>query len=274
MIRRRLGMGAVALYPADIRDARAEEILGTLLDAGSGSLIAFLREAASIAVGGLLARSRVAYTRSIRSSGPEMLAAAAIMWLANDLAFTVQTFVQDPGYPHQLTFGGWARALIPAWALLLVLKRSDRLAGALGLAWVGLNLIHNNPKPTQYLLEIPPTAVFAAMMIVANKTHGGWRPLVWLLPSLLWGFSVVTGRGLTDGIGFVAPPLVALGFVALDPAFAVGTGLAWTLLGISEIAVSPVPLWPWPNFAWASCAPLALLLAAACQRLVRRASRP
>lgn len=124
-----------------------------------------------------------------------------------------------------------------------------------------------------YVLDAP-VAVFAAMMVVANKTDGGWRPVVWLLPSLLWGFSIVTGRGLTDGIGFVAPPIVALGFVALDPAFAIGTGLAWTLLGVSEIAILPVSLWPWPNFAWASCAPLALLLAGACQRLVRRASPP
>jgi hypothetical protein len=105
------------------------------------------------------------------------------------------------------------------------------------------------------------------MILAPDKTTHGWRPIVWLLPGLLWGFPVVTGRGLTNGIGFITPPILALGFVALDPAFAIGTALTWTFFGISGLTINPssVPA----DLQWASCAPLALLLAATCKRAMR-----
>ena len=58
------------------------------------------------------------------------LAVAAITLLGSSIAFTVQAFVQNHAYAHELTLGGWARVLLPAAALMLILKRSDRLAGA------------------------------------------------------------------------------------------------------------------------------------------------
>jgi hypothetical protein len=267
MIRRRLATAAIALYPPNIRVSRGQEILGTLLDAGSESRTAFVREIASISLGGLLARSRVAYERPSRSIASNILAAAALMWLADHIAFDVQWFVQDPKVPDALTFMGWADVLIPALVLVLVLARSDRLAGALGLAWIGLDLFHYNPGPTAYIFDVAPALIFTGMILAPDKTTHGWRPIVWLLPGLLWGFSVVTGRGLTNGIGFITPPILALGFVALDPAFAIGTALTWTFFGISGLTINPssVPA----DLQWASCAPLALLLAATCKRAMR-----
>jgi hypothetical protein len=240
------------------------------LAAVRGSRIA--REAASIAVGGLLARSRIRYTRSIRSNSAEVLAATAIMWFGVYLAGTVSIFVQDDAYAGQLTAGGWVRVLLPVFVILLAMKRSDRAAGTLGLAWVALDLIHNNPELAVWIDEIPLIVLFAAMTVLPTKTRDGWRPLLWLLPTLLWGFSAVTGRGLTDGVGFFASPLLALGFVGLDPAFAIGAALAWTYLGLGAIGSVPLSLWPWQTFAWISCAPLALLLAIACKQAVKRVS--
>ena len=77
MSKRLVGGVAVRLYPSDIRDSRGKEILGTLLDAGDASLAAFVRQLASLIVGGLVVRSRRALAEP-----PGKLAASAICWAA------------------------------------------------------------------------------------------------------------------------------------------------------------------------------------------------
>ena len=74
-----IGRGVAGrMYPSDIRDSRGKEILGTLLDAGDASLAAFVRQLASLMVGGLVVRSRQALAEP-----PGKLAARTICWAAS-----------------------------------------------------------------------------------------------------------------------------------------------------------------------------------------------
>jgi hypothetical protein len=59
VIRERIGQVALRAYPPAVREARGQEMLGMLLDAGEHSSLAFVRESGSVVLGGLRERGAI-----------------------------------------------------------------------------------------------------------------------------------------------------------------------------------------------------------------------
>jgi hypothetical protein len=77
MTRQLIGRTLVRLYPVDVQQARGNELVGTLLDAGEASTVSFVSNAVSVAVSGLMARAREELRRPVWQ-----IAAGALCWAA------------------------------------------------------------------------------------------------------------------------------------------------------------------------------------------------
>jgi hypothetical protein len=128
MSRERLGRIAVRLYPADIRAQRGSELLGTLLDAGEHSRVAFFGQLWSVVVAGLAARARESQAQPAKQLATDALAWAAITTAFTALVALAATVLHLGGtteFP-----GGLPAALgLPALALVLFTVRRTRLSG-------------------------------------------------------------------------------------------------------------------------------------------------
>jgi hypothetical protein len=82
MTKRSLGRAAVRLYPSGVREARGDELVGTLLDAGDASLTAFIAELVSLVFAALKARSRRARAVPVSTLIFELLCWGAVVNVA------------------------------------------------------------------------------------------------------------------------------------------------------------------------------------------------
>jgi len=243
MTKRLVGGVAVRLYPKDIRASRGKEILGTLLDAGDASLEAFVRQLASLIVGGLMVRSRRALAEP-----PRTLAARAACWAA------IVAIIQQPFREGVLALDGVLPGvplvtvrdmfILPLVILASFTLGGRRLAGLLGLVWVALYIRDWEP-PGLGVSKIAvavmlPTVGFGLLTLRPQTAPRAWQArILWMAPAaalalvsmvpfwfsvsdpLLWfsGWSIVV----------LIPVVSALAFLPVAPAFAIGTALAWSV---------------------------------------------
>lgn len=150
---RRLFELACLAYPSKYRDARASEVIDTAAEASADSPTRALREAWSLAVGGLLTRSRLAasHPRTTLASGAVLCArvlavvnlAVALYGLTarvHLLSHPVQAVYFSPGYtPYAIDWWWIAFAAVSAGLVLALEQGRARLA--LWLAGMNLGLV-------------------------------------------------------------------------------------------------------------------------------------
>jgi hypothetical protein len=237
MSRRLLGGVAVRLYPKAIRDSRGGEILGTLLDAGEESLLAFVRQLASLIAGGVVARSRRALT-----GPPAKLAASAISWAAIILLtrFPFGQGVRVLYWPLGFTLPLVTvrdMVVLPLIVLASFTLGGRRLAGLLGLVWVAL-FVREYGYPGVFRAEtigmaVLPAAGFGLLTWRPQAAPAAWQTrTLWLVPAAALAlvtmavlrFSPYSGQSVT----VLIPVVAALVFLPVAPGFAIGTALAWS----------------------------------------------
>jgi hypothetical protein len=271
MTRSSLGRAAVRLYPTEIREARGEELVGTLLDAGDASLTAFVAELCSLVSGALRARSNRAMAVPIPTLIFELLCWGAVVTVAREFVAVVAGQLR-----FDFSLGGSTQILaydvLPALMLIAFTARRPRLAGLLGLLWVvAILYVRWSPLgwsvfPRWSIEELLMPVIGSLLMIVAPSRAPSSVRWLWLVPAAVWALHELTAFGGHSGIGMVAPVAVTLLLLPLQPSVALGTALAWTLLLSWYL--------PAGNATWtvelAGCAPAALILAALCRRVSAR----
>ncbi len=237
MSRRLLGGVAVRLYPKAFRDSRGREILGTLLDAGEESLLAFVRQLASLIVGGLVARSRRALTEP-----PAKLAASAISWAAIILVtrFPFGQGVRVLYWPLGFTLPMVTvrdMVVLPLIILASFTLGGRRLAGLLGLVWVAL-FVREYGYPGVFRAEtigmaVLPAVGFGLLTWRPQAAPTAWHTrTLWLVPAAALALVTMAVLRLSpysgQSVTVLIPVVAALVFLPMAPGFAIGTALAWS----------------------------------------------
>lgn len=273
MSKRLVGGVAVRLYPREIRDSRGEEILGTLLDAGDASVAAFVRQLASLVVGGLVARSRRAVAQS-----PAKLAASAVCWAAiigvTQVPFRQGILVLDgvlSGVPLVTVRDMY---LLPLVILASFTLGGRRLAGLLGLAWVALYVRDwegpGIPMSNIVVAVVIPVAGFALLTLRPQAAPRAWQArILWLVPAAALALVNLAPLWSSDPLLWISgqssvvliPVVAALVFLPVAPTFAVGTALAWSLPHLWIYGAESI----WTTMLLAST-PVALSLVAVARR--------
>lgn len=236
MSKRSIGGIAIRTYPRQTREARGEEMLGTLLDAGDDSLVAFLRQLVSLVVGGFVARSRLALTAS-----PARFAAEVSCWVA---IVTVMRFPFGAGIYalRRWSDGADSVSLVTIrdmYVLPLVILASftfgrRRLTALLGLVWVFVffRTWVNVPIFRSGLIEmlVLPALGFVLLAGLPSAMPTPWQARIkWLIPATAWALiHLLSMRISGQPIVILLPILVSLLALPVAPALAVGTALAWS----------------------------------------------
>jgi hypothetical protein len=226
---------------------------------------------------GLAARVRESQAQPTKQLATDTLAWAAITTAFTGLVALAATLLHLGGtteFP-----GGLPVALgLPALALVLFTVRRTRLSGLFGLAWIVLKLVAvldrgQPPIPHGYLIELAlPLAGFGllAMLPPSPVRRSRW---IWLVPAIVFAFFEFTWTGMQSGSNYIAPLIVGLCFLPFAPSFALGTVLAWSVLGVVELTL-PYGLGKWTvlSIELVGAVPLAIIATGVGRLLVRRGS--
>ena len=269
MTRAWLGRTAARAYPDEDRAAHGDELVGTLLDAGEDSPAGFGRELASLVAAGLAARSRKALSRPLRQITLDVVRWACIVIVARELTGNIASLRWGG------TFGGslstvWLLYAGPALILAVFTAGRDRAAGIIGLIWPYMD-IRSHPRPPMSIwieFWLPPLSGFMVMAIRPRRKAGRDRAL-WVIPAIVWAIFQYTELGQQSGVGYLTPVLATLIFLPIQPALALGTAVAWSLMaawylpiGVGDTTRLAIEL--------LSCTPLALTVSALSARALRR----
>lgn len=269
MSKRLVGALAVRLYPSEIRDSKGNEILGTLLDAGDDSLVAFARQLTSLIVGALSARSRRALAES-----PAKLAISTICWaaiiLVTRVPFKQGVLVLAGVITHVPLVTVRDMYVLPLVILASFTVGGRRLAGLLGVAWVAL-YVRDWESPglatSQAVGQIVlPAAGFGLLALLPHAAAKTWQArILWLVPAAAVALTSLAPLWFSDpslwfpgqSIFILIPVISALVFLPVAPGFAVGTTLAWSSMWLWNILGDSI----WATLLLAST-PVALALVA------------
>lgn len=138
MNRERIGAAVLRAYPAEMRDARGAEMLGTLLDASAGSSLRFARETAGLLRLGLRSRATRIAAGGARRLIADGACVAGAFFLTQDLA----TALHSRGVLLAGAFSG------PFAALALV--------AATVFAIIAVGLLTTDPRPAIAVALVPP----------------------------------------------------------------------------------------------------------------------
>ncbi len=243
MTRERFLRAGLQAYPPSVRDARGEEIVGTLLDASDGSLVRFSAEILELVRGGLRARGNVSAAVPLRRLIADACHITALLWIGVELLRWV-TWELEP-FP---TPASWTVAL-PVLTVVLGLIGLDRLSAGCGLLW----LVITNPwvQPGFKTLGETPTgwlngllikdlvlAVCLLVMIVAPRRRqiDPWR-LLWLAA---WaGFAVLDALDMSQpAVPVLATSAFSLAAILISPRLAIAVPLWWIGLAIQPLVGS------------------------------------
>lgn len=237
MIRERIGRAMLRAYPDEVRAARGEEILGTVLEAGEPSAHAFVREGASIVLAGLRERATFVARVGSRRLIADAFCQAAALWLMWGAVNVVSSELQRP----------WAAspdvlALIVLLALLVgVLVGYDRIVGVIGLAFIAGVELFTDPqaatRPLTLAILFVPLLCCLVMAFAPRKRSSDPRRLVLLVPAIalvaLLPEAVDRGTAL-----LVLVSLVGVLRLPVDPRLAIACGIVWTGVGLSDVTVA------------------------------------
>jgi hypothetical protein len=266
MTRESIARAAVRTYPAEIRSSTGDELVGTLLDAGEHSLIAFARQLASVSFGGLVARSRETSAQPVDQLLSDAIRWAAIMSLAGGLTMDVVTGVRwgDGSVPVAYD------TILPALVLVMFLARLDRAAGIAGLVYCIDFAGHHPLAPVGLRIQEVVQVAGLGFMTVHPRRDDALRSLA-LLPLLAWTFFWWTELGRQSGLGYLLPVFVALIFAGVKPALAVGTALSCAILAPYYLSMPGTTL---HSVGLLSAVPAALALVGLSRALARRDDQP
>lgn len=238
MIRERLAALALWAYPAGLRSARGDEMLGTVLDASAGSLRGFARELADLVRLGLRARGELAARVGAARLVADGVCLAGTWLMTLDFATLLAQRQRGLGGPLL----GWPSIALIGAALMLALVGVDRVAGAAALAWTAFRLpalSELHPGLLGLLPEVVPAVCFAVMVLAPRRRSADPRGLAWLIVPV-W---LVLALGpppfeqnplLVAGVALGAIAVVALAVVLLptDPRLAIAGALPLSNLAI------------------------------------------
>ena len=238
MKRERVARVALRAFPASVRAAHGEEMLGTLLDASATSRARFLLELGGLARSGLQARAaRTAQTGALRVVADGVCLSGVwllTLFLASELGNRLREF--DPRGPwHPLS--PWSLALL-AGALVLALIGYDRLAGITALIFVASLVAdpawHDQTFSRRELMVVP-VICFITLSLAPRRRSPDPRRLAWL--ALTAGLAVVSSKTddptaaiLILGVLFLAP--LGLATLPTNPRLAIAYALPLTSFGI------------------------------------------
>lgn len=274
MIRERICRTALRAYPSEVRAARGDEMLGTLLDVSARSHGAFARESASLVIEGL--RERAAGTAK---AGSRRLVADAC---AQAVAILTVVLLRNGGHAA-LASPGASAALVITLVLLMallvcVLVGYDRTVGCCGLGLTVAALILADPhapfrtRSVTVALLLVPLGCFTVMAFAPRARTRDARRLIWLLPAA--ALAAVMPYSSSGSVEFLAV-ISAAAIIALpaDPRFAIACGLAWTALALPDGTLALT----FPRGQWIPAVAGALLMftiATTRLRIMRSAPQP
>jgi hypothetical protein len=195
-------------YPAAYRRERAEEIIGTLLEATRDDRRwPRARDVGALVVGGIRARAAQNHQRTVganlRVAVMAGLAIYTAIWFATYMAGFVQGFVWfGPGSAPPIGWMGWPAAVTALLAgatvvLAWIAPRVGLLAGALASAAVVAFAVANHDALEPHLVQVLAVAGLAALAPRAGRPPRRW----------LWLPGVVVISALTElatGYGWLA----------------------------------------------------------------------
>ena len=263
MSRQLIGRTLVRLYPAEVREARGNELVGTLLDAGDASTLAFLLHAASLAKSGVWARARDELARPVRQLLVGALCFAAVLMAMSNVVEGVGAGLFWGG--SIFSFGSDPETVIdmyvlPVLILALFTTGRNRTTGLLGLLRVAMRL-HQSPLISlpDFLILVPVQAVGFGLLAIRPRSIRPAGRYLWLIPAAMWAFYWLTLLGQHSGVGRMTPVVAALVLLPLAPSLALGIGIDWLLQGISYLTYpggDGFPLW---TAEFLACLPVIVL---------------
>jgi hypothetical protein len=223
--------------------------------------MAFTGQLCSVIAAGFAARLRDAMTETAAQLVLNALAWAAAIATAGSLVGRIATEIRWGG--TGVIGGTVAPIALPAVFLILFTMRRTRMSGLVGLGWIVFS-IANRPGllflPILAVQYAVPLAGFAALVLFPQRvaTRGRW---LWLIPAAVIAFvEVVPGSQI--GVLFIAPVVVALGFLPFKPSFALGAAFVWSPFAMWYL-MSPYGGGIWTAFSveLLACSALAVIAA-------------
>ena len=270
MIRERLARIALQAFLPEVRAARGEEMLGTLLDTSASSRVRFAHEIVDLVRVGLRGRALATARAGARRVVADGVCLAAVwfltLFLSSDLGVRIQG--GEPGYPDD-PITPVSLALLGV-ALALALVGYDRIAGAVALCFAASVVVHTGGVGLTNGSRGPllvATLCFCVLVLAPRRRRPDPHRLAWL--GLAGTLSVVssasddpTATVLLLGLILLVPPALAL--LPTDPRLAIACAVPATGFGI-RIAHNPGKPSPLGVFVIAvilASAPLVLTVAA------------
>jgi hypothetical protein len=240
VIRERIGRTALRAYPPESRASRGDEMLGTLLDAGQGSVATFCRESGSLVLAGLRERAVITAnvgTRRLIADGCGQAISVLIVWLLRN------GVLAEIRYSAAASARSTVALVVLGVLLACTVVGYDRLAGVCGFVLtVGLLLLADPHAPLRtrsvsLAITLVPIICFAVMALVPRVSRPDPRRLLWLAP--VAAVAAILPSSQAGGLAFLAViSLAALVRLPADPRLAFACGLAWTALGLSDAAAT------------------------------------
>ena len=189
MIRERVARTALQAFPREVRAARGEEMVGTLLDTSASSRVRFAREIVDLVRAGLRARALVTAQVGAGRVVADGVCLAAVwmltLFLSSDLGLRIHG--GEPGYPDE-PIALWSLALLGS-ALALALVGYDRIAGAMALCFTASLVVHTDGAGLTNGSRGPllvATLCFCLLVLAPRRRRPDPRRLAWLaLPGVL-----------------------------------------------------------------------------------------
>lgn len=238
MKRRAVGEQIVSLYPEDIRAARGEELISTLLDAGEESTLSFVREAASLLLAALSSRSRTGAHQPLGDLIRGALGWAAVLTIGYVLMVSVVDQVWSEGLSAWGPVGIWTQFLAPMLVLAAFITHRDRVAGMFGLLWwiAEVSLTPSQGLTGWVAFLVLPVVGFAVLTIAPDRRPDSGRGLI-VVPLFALAVFRWTVLGTDVELSYLLPLLVAVAFITVKPPLALGTAFVF-----SSFAVGFYPL--------------------------------
>jgi hypothetical protein len=275
MSRAGIGKLVVRLYPQDTREQAGNELIGTLLDAGEASRLAFVLQALSVVKSGVWARARVELSRSLWQIAASTLCWVAVMSAMSLLVQTVGIRLRWGDTPGSDPWTVIYNYILPPLILVMFTLRRHRTTGIIGLVWVTIYLYQHPMLPTAFFLgSVPLPAAGFALLVARPRAPLFAGRFLWPAIAGVWLLYQVTLLGQLSGVGKITPVLAALMLLPWAPSLALGTAIAWASTAVYYL--STYQQLNYPHFLVESIelsigVPIALLILSIARRTAARA---